>query len=447
MRAPRYATYKDSGVGWLGDVPRHWSIVASRRLFAQRKERVLPNDRQLTASQTYGVIFQDDFMEREGRAVVRVVHGTDILKHVEPNDFVISMRSFQGGIEWCEERGCISSAYVVLVPNRRVVPEFFRYLLKSDVYIQALQSTTNLVRDGQAMRYENFTQIALPDIPQTEQSQIATFLDRETAKIDELVQEQQRFIELLNEKRQAIISQAVTKGLNPDALMTHSGIEWIGTVPKQWQVLKLKHICAEKDGIQMGPFGGMLLDLSPEDTGFRVYGQQNTIAGDFTLGDRWIKAHRFSSLERYWLTVGDIVLTRKGSLGNARSIDKPIEPGIIDSDTIRLRIRKDVASPTFISFLLHECKYLENEIDTMKRGAILAGLNSETVANLVIALPRPREQDLLMQFIYSFDSKFNAVISETKRANELLYERRAALISAAVTGKIDVRQMAEVQTA
>ena len=152
MSLPRYPKYKPSGVAWLGHVPEHWGVGQSRRIFALRTERALESDRQLTASQKYGVIYQEDFMQMEGQRVVQVIKGADILKHVEPGDFVISMRSFQGGIEWCKCRGCISSAYVMLVPCKRVHGPFFFYLLKSSLYIQALQTTSNLVRDGQALR-------------------------------------------------------------------------------------------------------------------------------------------------------------------------------------------------------------------------------------------------------------------------------------------------------
>ena len=239
MSLLRYPKYKDSGVEWLGEVPEHWGIGQSRRLFALRKDRAADGDEQLTASQKHGVILQKDFMEREDQRVVQVFKGADILKHVEPGDFVISMRSFQGGIEWCSVRGCISSAYVILVPCDRVHGRFFSFLLKSQTYIQALQSTSNLVRDGQALRFENFTLVDLPLVPYAEQALIAEFLTRETAKIDALVAEQRRLIELLKEKRQAVISQAVIKGLNPHAPMKPSGIEWLGEVPKHWEVIKI----------------------------------------------------------------------------------------------------------------------------------------------------------------------------------------------------------------
>ena len=153
-RYKAYPGYKDSGLQWLGHIPTHWELMQSRRLFAQRKERARQGDEQLTASQKYGVIYQKLFMELEGQSVVQVFTGAEILKHVEENDFVISMRSFQGGLELCRYPGCVSSAYVGLIPIKHVCPEFFKYLFKCSPYIQALQSTSNLVRDGQALRLQ-----------------------------------------------------------------------------------------------------------------------------------------------------------------------------------------------------------------------------------------------------------------------------------------------------
>jgi len=219
------APMKPSGIEWLGDIPEHWSTGQSRRLFALRNERALDSDKQLTASQEHGVIYQEEFIRLEGRRVVQVIKGADILKHVEPNDFVISMRSFQGGIEWCNLRGCISSAYVMLIPSRQINAPFFSYLLKSRSYIQALQTTSNLVRDGQALRYDNFTQVDLPIVPVVEQQLIADFLDQETKKIDELVIEAQRAINLLQERRTALISAAVTGQIDIRALSQTKELE------------------------------------------------------------------------------------------------------------------------------------------------------------------------------------------------------------------------------
>jgi type I restriction enzyme S subunit len=201
---------KDSGTDWLGVVPRHWEVTQSRRMFAVRSQPALVTDRMLTASQKYGVLFQSDYVELEGRRVVEVIMGIESLKHVEPDDFIISMRSFQGGIEWCKLQGSTSFHYVMIKPIKGVYPPFFAYLFKSVTYIQALRTTTDLIRDGQELRYSNFAQVDLPVVPLEEQKLIATFLDCETAKFDTLTAEANRAIALLQERRSALISAAVT---------------------------------------------------------------------------------------------------------------------------------------------------------------------------------------------------------------------------------------------
>ena len=201
---------KDSGVEWIGQVPEHWDVVQSRRLFSERKERARDDDRQYTSSQKYGVILQTEFMEREGRRIVLVEKGQEILKHIESGDFLISMRSFQGGIEECTSSGCVSSAYVPLRPIKWIWHSFFKYLFKSNTYIQALQRTSDLIRDGQALRFENFSKVPLLHVPISEQKDIALFLDNETARIDALISKSEQSIILLKERRAAFITAAVT---------------------------------------------------------------------------------------------------------------------------------------------------------------------------------------------------------------------------------------------
>ena len=201
---------KDSGVEWIGQVPEHWDVVQSRRLFSERKERARDDDKQYTSSQKYGVILQTEFMEREGRRIVLVEKGQEILKHIESGDFLISMRSFQGGIEECTSSGCVSSAYVPLRPIKWIWHSFFKYLFKSNTYIQALQRTSDLIRDGQALRFENFSKVPLLHVPISEQKDIALVLDNETARIDALISKSEQSIILLKERRAAFITAAVT---------------------------------------------------------------------------------------------------------------------------------------------------------------------------------------------------------------------------------------------
>lgn len=202
---------KESGVAWCPQIPKHWIPSNPKALFSLRNERARKGDKQLTASQKHGIIFQDDFMELENQKVVTVEKDFSILKHVEPDDFVISMRSFQGGLEFSEVSGCISSAYVMLIPNYDLVyPPFYRWFFKSSKYINAIQSTTNLVRDGQAMRYANFVMVPLFLIPLEEQKQIADYLEDKVSQIDGVLVDKQRQLDVLEAYKKSTIYEYVT---------------------------------------------------------------------------------------------------------------------------------------------------------------------------------------------------------------------------------------------
>ena len=205
------APMKDSGIDWIKELPENWEVVTPKALFSLRREKAIEGERQLTASQQFGVIYQDEYMQLTGTKVVTVMKDFDILKHVEAGDFVISMRSFQGGLEYSENTGSISSAYVMLIPNLEYVhPKFYRWLFKSVCYINALQSTSNMVRDGQAMRYSNFAQVPLYIVPLKEQQSIASYLDTKCAEIDALIAIKQAKIEELKDYKKSIIYEYVT---------------------------------------------------------------------------------------------------------------------------------------------------------------------------------------------------------------------------------------------
>lgn len=205
------AEMKDSKTDWCPRIPVNWEVVNPKIMFALRTERARKEDEQLTASQEYGIVNQNKYMEITGTRVVTVEKDFSILKHVEPNDFVISMRSFQGGLEFSEIRGCISSAYVMLIPDERYVyPPFYRWFFKSSKYINALQSTSNLVRDGQAMRYANFIQVPLFLIPIEEQMEISNYLNERCSEIDTIISDKKKQLEVIAEYKKSLIYEYVT---------------------------------------------------------------------------------------------------------------------------------------------------------------------------------------------------------------------------------------------
>ncbi|WP_417437269.1 restriction endonuclease subunit S [Idiomarina abyssalis] len=201
---------KDSGVEWIGRIPAHWEVRRSKFLFTQRKERARKTDVQLSATQAYGVIPQSEYEALSGNTVVKIQFHLDKRKHVEKNDFVISMRSFQGGLERAWSGGCIRSSYIVLKPLEQINPDFYGYLLKLPSYIKALQRTGNFIRDGQDLNFYNFSQVALFIPPLDEQEAIANYVKEFMVSSDQGIELLQRQIEKLKEYKATLINSAVT---------------------------------------------------------------------------------------------------------------------------------------------------------------------------------------------------------------------------------------------
>ena len=205
------AETKDSGIVWIGKVPAKWRVENPKYHFTQRQERATKEMVQLTASQKYGVVTQAEYMELTGARVVVVQKDFDILKKVCAGDFVIHMRSFQGGLEYSTKTGSISSAYVMLIPKESIVePRYYRWFFKSSAYIDALSSTSNLVRDGQAMRWANFIQLPITIPPADEQTQIADFLDAKCAEINSIIASKKAQLETLDAYKKSLIFEYVT---------------------------------------------------------------------------------------------------------------------------------------------------------------------------------------------------------------------------------------------
>ncbi|WP_313057656.1 restriction endonuclease subunit S [Stutzerimonas nitrititolerans] len=436
-RFPKYPEYKNSGHEWVGEIPSHWYVYRSKNIFSERNVKALESDEQLTASQKYGVIPQRLFSELEGQKVMQVILGRDILKKAEVNDFVISMRSFQGGLEFCSYSGAVSSAYVPLYANREIDNRFFKHLFKSVSFISALQNTSNLVRDGQALRYNNFVQLSLPFPSLNEQRTIGAFLDHETARIDALIEDQQRLIELLKEKRQAVISHAITKGLDPTVPMKDSGVEWLGEVPAHWKVSKLGHYAQILTGF---PFPSA--SFSHDESDVRLLRGANIGVGSL----KWIdtvywELNEGDELSSYLMTEGQIVL----------GMDRPwISEGMriarVTQDDMPCLLLQRVAAITPNAGINDEYLYclLASElfkayVEPDLTGVSVPHISPEQILSFQIPVPHIDEQRKISRFIKDQLDQMSALFQQASESVELLQERRAALISAAVTGKIDVR--------
>lgn len=422
---------KDSGIEWIGEIPEEWRTINPKALFTQRKDKAQKGERQLTSSQQYGILYQDDYMELTGSKVVTVEKDFDILKHVEAGDFVISMRSFQGGLEYSTKSGAISSAYVMLVPNLELVyPRFYRWLLKSSVYIDALQRTTNMVRDGQAMRYSNFAQVRLFTLPLDEQKSRADFLDLECSSIDKILFKTRSSIEEYKKLKQAVITQAVTKGVRGEREMKDSGVEWIGAIPKDWEIKRLKSFCTIVDCKNRTP------DVFPDgkytvvrttcikDCSFSYEGSYQTDTTNFKAWTLKGQPHK-----------GDIFFTREAPVGEACLV--PNADNLCMGQRVMFFRPEDNSDARYIMYSIYG-PLVREYIASKNSGSTVGHLKLGQVACIPIFYCPPLEQKEIADYLDAKCAEINGLIAKKEQLVKELESYKKSLIYEVVTGKREV---------
>jgi len=409
----------------------------------------MPNDEQLTASQKYGVITQRDFMEKEDQKVALALAGIESFKHVDKDNFVISLRSFEGGIERAYQPGCITPAYTVLSCHDSCYPPFWAYLLKSSAFISMLSTLSESLRDGKAISYSSFSKSRLPLPPRPTQRAIAAFLDAETARIDGLVKEYEDLIALLAEKRTALISHAVTRGLSelvrPDdpefgewakpVKFKDSGVEWIGEIPEGWRVDKLNRrvFFQEGPGIGLNDFteeGIPLLRISGLKTNPASLEGCNYLSPN-TVKNKW---------QHFSLDVGDILISGSASGDLMSVVGAEVAGSIPYTGIIRFKESETVTS-AYLSWYLCSAPFQE-QVNLQKTGATIQHFGPTHLRQVFIPVLMKSEQISIGAFLTRKTQKLETLINEARLAIELLKEHRAALITNAVTGKINVEGMA-----
>lgn len=241
---------KDSGIEWIGEIPKHWEIMRGKYIFVQRNERGNKIKLQLLSpTQKYGVIPQIMFEEISTNTAVKINEKTDLstFKTIHKGDYCISLRSFQGGFEYSLHEGVVSPAYTVFYPYISVFRNYYKFLFKDICFIREISSYTLSLRDGKTISFNDFGNTYLPIPPLPEQQKIADFLDRKCAEIDSLVSDIQRQIEILEEYKRSVITEAVTKGLDKNAPLKDSGIEWIGDIQEHWETMRGKYIFIQRN--------------------------------------------------------------------------------------------------------------------------------------------------------------------------------------------------------
>ena len=438
MSFPRYPKYKDSGVEWLTTVPAHWEEVRGDAVIREKYEsnKGMLSDNLLSLS--FGRIVRKDVFSNDGLLpdsfeTYQVVDPGDIV--FRPTDLQNDWNSLRSAI--AEERGIITSAYIA-VTSSSAVPRYLHYLFRAYDHTKVFYSMGGGLR--QAFKFADLRRLPLLMPPISEQTAIATFLDRETAKIDALIAEQQRLIALLQEKRQAVISHAVTKGLNPAAPMKDSGNPGIGSVPLHWRVCKMKWVARMESG-------------HTPDKKIDAYWENCEIPWVSLNDTGYLKDHDYISDTAYrvnelgianssarLLPERVVAFSRDATIGRCAITTRPMAV----SQHFIAWVCGDELSPEYLLFRL---RTMTQELERLTTGATLKTIGMPDVRTLQTPVPPIDEQLAIVAHIQRSCADSDMFISEAEKAIALLQERRSALISAAVTGQIDVRGLAGSEAA
>jgi type I restriction enzyme S subunit len=434
MSLPRYERYRDTGDRWLGQLPEHWEALPNKVVFSRCKTDVGSdwNETQLLSLTLRGVIVRDI---DSGDGKYPADFGT--YQVVEPNDLVFclfDMDETPRTVGLSKNRGMITGAYDVFRCRNAISPVYVYYFyLHIDAYKGLRPFYTGLRK---TVRTPTFLSIKMPVPPPDEQKAISSFLDVETSKIDSLVSEQHRLIELLKEKRQAVVSHAVTKGLNPNAPMKPSGIQWLGDVPQHWRVLAYRHLVTR---VVVGIAEAATHAYAEE--GVPIVRSTNIKTGTIDQSKMlYIKPEFAAKLESKALHAGDVVVTRTGANVGVSAV-VPESLHMSQCFTLVITSPKPESNPEYYNHFINSTPG-RLYIDLTAWGSGQPNISVSIIQRMHTVAPPREEQDEIVAYIESVSGRYDGLIAEAERAIELFQERRTALISAAVTGKIDVRNFA-----
>ena len=443
MSFPRYPAYKPSGVEWLGEVPEHWDVLPCRGIVDERNEK-----NEGAACQDYLSLMANVGIipyEEKGDVGNKKPEDLGKCKLVRKGDFVINSMNYGiGSYGVSGHDGVCSPVYIVLIPKEEEVKPGFAFRIFEDKTFQShAQSFGNgILAHRCAIGWDILKGIGVPVPSSHEQERILQFLDHETAKIDALIAEQQRLIELLQEKRQAVISHAVTKGLNPDAPMKDSGVEWLGEVPEHWGMKRVKHLCTS---IEQGWSPQCENEPSDGDTpGILKVGCVN--GGIFRPSENKKLPPDLNPIPEYSIRSGDLLVSRANTrelVGSAAVVGEDFPWLFICDKLYRITIRPDKISASYLALFLASNE-ARGQIELGASGASqsMQNISQPILMDLPIPLPHPEGQESIRNSIAIKCGQIDELTAKASEAIALLQERRSALICAAVTGQIDVRGLA-----
>lgn len=425
---------KDSGIDWIGKIPDEWEIEKGKRIFAQRNERGNKiNLELLSPTQKYGVIPQTLYEELTTYSAVKLKEGTDLsqLKTVHKGDYCISLRSFQGGFEYSKYEGVVSPAYQIFYAIKNIDECYYKYLFKDQTFIAKMNSFTMSLRDGKNIAFSDFgnTYIPLPPLP--EQTKIANFLDKKCAQIDSIIEESKKSIEEYKSWKQSMIFEAVT-GKNLRCKKKDSGIEWLGEIPENFIITRIKHIAT-----LAGRIGWQgLTSQEYSDEGCYLITGINFSNGEIN----WescvrVPYSRWEEASQIQIENGDLLITKDGTVGKVAIVNNMPDKTSLNSGVLLIRQNKKICSTRFLFWILQSNVFWKwfNYINA--GNSTIIHLYQHDFSNFSFPNPSIEIQNEISNYLDKKCAQIDSLISEKQSLIKDLAEYKKSLIFEAVTGK------------
>ena len=440
MKLANYPEYKDSGLPWLGKVPTHWRVIPNRGTFMEVNEQNHPDEEMLSVTISQGVIKQSILLEdsstKDGSRIDRSSY-----KLVEAGDIAYNkMRAWQGAIGVSDYRGIISPAYVVQRPRQGNNPNFLHYLLRTPAFArEAERNSYGITSDMWSLRPEHFKIIYSCIPPLEEQIAIVQYLDKAAKQIQAYIRAKQKLISLLEEQRQAVIHQAVTGGLEPNVKLRPSGVEWLGDIPKHWEVRYLGQL-GDKFGSGITPRGGAAVY---QESGIPILRSQNVHFQGLRLEEvARISRSMHEQMESSHVKPGDVLLNITGaSIGRVCTVPQSLQEANVNQHVCIIRPRKDMILNEFLAAYL-STPIMQQEIQLRQSGASREGLTLQAIRSFPVPLPPIEEQDSIANNILRTNNLSFKCRALIESQCELMEEYQTRVIADVVTGKLDVRKAA-----
>lgn len=423
----RYEIYNNTDISWSPEVPAHWKTKRAKWLFSNVSDKNHPKERLLSATQEFGV-YPRDLLEERVTMPMGELQG---FKLVKKGDYVISLRSFQGGIEYSDYQGLVSPAYTVLRRRNDIDDKYFKYLFKSSVFIQELNTAISGIREGKNIVYDDFADLIIPVPSLEEQRKVGIYLEKKLGQIDTFIKNKQRLIELLEEQKAAVINQAITKGLDSNVKMKHCGVEWLDEIPAHWSILRMKHLGTSIIGLTYSPS-----EITDQNKGTLVFRSSNVQNGQIDYSDCVYVAKDIP--EKLVTKEGDILIcSRNGSaslVGKNALIDEKAAGNTFGAFMTIFRTNHN----SFLHYFFNSSSF-KAQSGSFSTSTINQ-LTTSILNNIKVAMPPTvEEQNSITDYIRNETSQIDEAIRKIIDEIALLNEYRTTLISEVVTGKIDVR--------